>query len=129
MRSIRTRTTCYGRILFRVRQGASGRTCEPAVVGVGGQLPAGLGNPVRRAGHAGQEQAELVGQQLVAGHGVDAERRQRFHYRVVAVGQRRVRVVPRLVVVVLDVQARQFRVFDAQFAARRVYVLTVQRLQ
>lgn len=67
-------------------------------------------------------------QQLVAGHRVHAERRQRFHYRVVAVGQRRVGVVARLVVVVLDVQTGQFRVLDAQLAARRVYVLAVQRL-
>ena len=47
---------------------------------------------------------------------------------VVASGQRRVRVVAALVVVVLDVQAAQFRVFNAQRATRIVYVLTVQRL-
>lgn len=94
-----------------------------------GQLTAGLRHAGRAVGHAGQQQAELMGQQLLAGHGVHAERGQRLHHRVVAVGQRRVRVVARLVVVVLDVQAGQFRVLDAQLAARRVYVLAVQRLR
>lgn len=58
---------------------------------------------------------------IVTGHGECVQ-------VVVAGGQRGVRVVAALVVVVLDVQAAQFRVFDAQRAARVVYVLTVQRL-
>lgn len=98
------------------------------MVRVGGQLPTGLWDAGGGVGHAGQKQAELMWQQLVASHRVHAECGQRFHYRVVAVGQRRVRVVARLVVVVLDVQAGQFRVLDAQLAARRVNVLAVQRL-
>lgn len=90
------------------------RTCEPAVVRVGGQLSPSLRDAGRGSvGHAGQQQTELMRQQLVAGHRVHAERRQRFHYRVVAIGQRRVGVVARLVVVVLYVQTGQFRVLDA----------------
>jgi len=99
------------------------------VVRVGGQLPAGLRYAGRAAGHAGQQQAELVWQQLLTGHGVHAECGQRLHHRVVAVGQRRVGVIARLVVVVLHVQAGQFRVLDAQLATRRVYVLPVQGLR
>lgn len=88
-------------------------TCEPTVVAVGGQLSAGLGQSGGGVRHAGQQQAELVRQQLVTGHRVHAQGGQRFHYRVVAVGQRRVGVVARFVVVVLDVEAGQFRVLDA----------------
>lgn len=78
------------------------------MVGVGGHLPAGLRDSGPGVRHARQEQAELMGQQLAAGHGVHAERRERFHYRIVAVGQRRVGVIARLVVVVLDVETGQF---------------------
>ena len=48
---------------------------------------------------------------------------------VVASWQRGVSVITALVVVVLDVEAAQFRVFDAQRAARVVNILSVQRLQ
>jgi hypothetical protein len=48
---------------------------------------------------------------------------------VVASWQRGVSVIAALVVVVLDVEAAQFRVFDAQRAARVVNILSVQRLQ
>jgi len=47
---------------------------------------------------------------------------------VVANWQRGVSVIAALVVVVLDVEAAQFRVFDAQRAARVVNILSVQRL-
>lgn len=99
------------------------------MVGVGGQLAAGLRHAGRSVGHARQQQAELVRQQLLAGHGVHAEGRERLHHGVVAVGQRRVGVVARLVVVVLDVQAGQLGVLDAQLATGRVDVLSVKRLR
>jgi len=82
------------------------------MVSAGGQLPAGLRKSSSGTWHSGQQQTELMGQQLIASHRVHAECRQRFHYRIVAVGQRRVGVVPRLVVVVFDVQTGQFRVLD-----------------
>ena len=47
---------------------------------------------------------------------------------VIAGRQRRISVITALVVVVLDIEAAQFRVFYAQRAARVVYVLSVQRL-
>lgn len=123
-----TKSRCVEQRTVTDKCGKPPHTCESAVVRVGGQLPAGLRNAGRTVGHAGQQQTELVRQQLLAGHGVHAECRQRFHHRVVAVGQRRVGVVARLVVVIFDVQAGQFRVLDAQLAARRVYVLPVQGL-
>lgn len=48
---------------------------------------------------------------------------------VIASGQRGVGVIAALVIVVLDVEAAQLRVLDAEGAARVVDVLTVQRLQ
>ncbi|CAB0018503.1 unnamed protein product [Nesidiocoris tenuis] len=47
----------------------------------------------------------------------------------IAVRQRRIRVVPTLVVVVLDVQRRQFRIFDPQGATAVVDILSVERLK
>lgn len=47
----------------------------------------------------------------------------------VAVRQRRIRVVSRFVVVVLDVQTGQLGKLDAQRTARIVYILAVQRLR
>lgn len=47
---------------------------------------------------------------------------------VIAGRQRWIGVIAALVVVVLDIEAAQFRVFDAQRAARIVNILSVQRL-
>lgn len=51
------------------------------------------------------------------------------HGHAVTRGQVRVRVVPRLVVIVLDVETRQFGEVDPQGAAPVVDVLSVQRLR
>lgn len=47
---------------------------------------------------------------------------------MIASWQRRIGIITTLVVVVFDVEAAQFRVFDAQRAARVVDILSVQRL-
>lgn len=47
---------------------------------------------------------------------------------MIAIGQRGIGVIAALVVVVFHVEAAQFRVLDAERAARVVNVLTVQRL-
>lgn len=47
---------------------------------------------------------------------------------MVASWQRRVSIIATLVVVVLDVETAQFRIFDAQRATRIVDILSVQRL-
>lgn len=111
---VESKCVCLWRVVCNLARGKTNEKSGKCSVGVtyfitckGGPLPGG-------------DQQQIVGVHQAAGSG------HQVHARL-AGGQRGVREVARLVVVVLHIQGRQFAVVDAQGAAAVVDVLSVQQ--